>query len=158
MSFARLKGRRLAHSQRRNTSVSPRSSSLARMFRERDEERRLSCRLSRPLLIISLMVSLFNPFFRKHYTLTTTLDKGKIYSNHLHFLSYLLKCPVENGISKPLNLSIPPDTPTLERLRPSNFFSFAYTFKISRYAPETYTNFENLLLTTVSGGDFSSEP
>ena len=52
---------------------------------------------------------------------------GKIYSNHLHFLSYLLKCPVENGISKPLNLkifwgSMPPDTPTLERLRPSNFF------------------------------------
>ena len=52
---------------------------------------------------------------------------GKIYSNHLHFLSYLLKCPVENGISEPLNLkifwgSMPPDTPALERLRPSNFF------------------------------------
>ena len=88
---------------------------------------------------------------------------GKIYSNHLHFLSYLLKCPVENAISEPLNLkifwgSMPPDTPTLELLRPSNFFSFAYTLKISRYAPEIYTNFENLLLTTVSGGDFSSEP
>ena len=47
--------------------------------------------------------------------------------------------------------------PTLERLRPSNFFSLTYTFKISSYAPEIYTNLENLLLTTVAGGDFSSE-
>ena len=42
---------------------------------------------------------------------------GKIYSNNLHFLWHLLKCPVgnaENGISEPLNLkmflgSIPQD-------------------------------------------------
>ena len=42
---------------------------------------------------------------------------GKIYSNLLHFLSYLLKCPVNNagnGISEPLNIkifqgSMPPD-------------------------------------------------
>ena len=33
---------------------------------------------------------------------------GKIYSNHLLFLSYLLKCPVDNagnGISEPQNLN-----------------------------------------------------
>ena len=48
--------------------------------------------------------------------------------------------------------------PTLERLPPSNFFPLTYTFKISSYAPEIYTNLENLLLTTVAGGDFSSEP
>ena len=48
--------------------------------------------------------------------------------------------------------------PTLKRLRPSNFFSLTYTFKISSYVPEIYTNLENLLLTTVAGGDFSSEP
>ena len=47
--------------------------------------------------------------------------------------------------------------PTLERLRTSNFFTFAYTFKISRYAPKIYTNLENLLFKTVSGGHFSSE-
>ena len=34
------------------------------------------------------------PFSRKHCTLTATLEMGKIYSNHLHFLSNLLKCPV----------------------------------------------------------------
>ena len=85
------------------------------------------------------------PFSRKHCTLTATLEMGKIYSNHLHFLSNLLKCPVDNtgnGISEPLNLKISggacPQTvipPALERLRTSNFFSFAYTFKISNYAP-----------------------
>ena len=34
---------------------------------------------------------------------------GKIYSNHLHFLSYWVKFPVdnaENGISEPLNLKL----------------------------------------------------
>ena len=85
------------------------------------------------------------PFSRKHCTLTATLEMGKIYTNHLHFLSNLLKCPVDNtgnGISEPLNLKISggacPQTvipPTLERLRTSNFFSFAYTFKMSNYAP-----------------------
>ena len=58
---------------------------------------------------------------------------GKIYSYHLLFLSYLLKCPVDNagnGISEPQNLKCfggaYPQTvisPTLERLRTSNFFS-----------------------------------
>ena len=52
---------------------------------------------------------------------------------------------------------MPPDPPTLHLLRPSNFFPFAYTFKISRYIAKIYyTNLENLLLKTVSGGDFSS--
>ena len=60
-------------------------------------------------------------FFRKHCTLSTTLEIGKIYSNHLHFLSYLLKC------SEPLNLkifwgSMPPDPRTFEHLWPSIFF------------------------------------
>ena len=34
---------------------------------------------------------------------------GNIYSNHLHFLSYLLKCPVDkagNSISESLNLKL----------------------------------------------------
>ena len=47
------------------------------------------------------------PFLRKQCTLTTTLEMGKIFSNHLLFLSYLLKCPVDNagnGISEPQNL------------------------------------------------------
>ena len=51
------------------------------------------------LLVISLMASLFYPF-----SLTTAAS-----SNHLHFLSYLLKCPVDNagnGISELLNLEI----------------------------------------------------
>ena len=74
-------------------NVFSRSSSLG-MFRRRDEERRLSYRLSRPLLMISMMASQFLPFFRKHCTLTTTVEMGYIYSNHLHFLSNLLKCPV----------------------------------------------------------------
>ena len=77
------------------------------------------------------------PFFREHCTLTTTLEIGKIYSNYLHFLSYLLKCPVDNtkfqapkfknflGEHAPQTV-IPP---TLDRLRTSNFFSFAYTLK-----------------------------
>ena len=56
---------------------------------------------------------------------------GNIYSNHLHFLSYLLKCPVDkagNSFSESLNLKLfwgvcpHADPPTLERLRPSNFF------------------------------------
>ena len=74
------------------------------------------------------------PFLRKHCTLATTLEMGKIYSNHLLFLSYLLKCPVDNagnGISEPQNLKFfwrgaYPQTvipPTMERLRTSNFFS-----------------------------------
>ena len=66
------------------------------MFRSRDEKRRLSYRVSLPLLVISSMASLFYLFFRKHCTLMTTLDMGKIYSNHLHFLSYWLKFPVDN--------------------------------------------------------------
>ena len=55
---------------------------------------------------------------------------GKICSNHLHFLSYLLKCPVDNagnGVSEPLNLKIfwrsMPQTvilPTSDRLPTSN--------------------------------------
>ena len=85
------------------------------------------------------------PFSRKHCTLTATLEMGKIHPNHLHFLSYLLKCPVDNtgnSISEPLNLKISggayPQTvipPTLECPRTPNFHSFAYTFKISNYAP-----------------------
>ena len=57
---------------------------------------------------------------------------GKIYSNHLHFLLYLLKCPVDNagnGISEPLKIKIfwgsmplDGDPPTSDRLRTSNLF------------------------------------
>ena len=36
------------------------------------------------------------PVFCEHCTLMTTPEMGKIYSNYLHFLSYLLKCPVDN--------------------------------------------------------------
>ena len=92
---------------------------------------------------------------------------GKICSNHLHFLSYLLKCPVDNagnGISEPLNLkifwrSMPPDGDPPYFGSPSDFqlFSFAYTFKLLRYTPEIYKNLGNLLFKTVSGGHFSSE-
>ena len=54
------------------------------------------------------------PVFCEHCTLMTTPEMGKIYSNYLHFLSYLLKCPVDNTNSKPQNLkifwgSMPPD-------------------------------------------------
>ena len=79
-----------------------------------------------------MMASLFYLFFREHCTLTTTLEMGKICSNHLHFLSYLLKCPVDNagnGVSEPLNLKFSggacPQTvilPNSDRLPTSNFF------------------------------------
>ena len=93
---------------------------------------------------------------------------GKIYSNHLHFLSYLLKGLVdnaENGISEPLNLKVfrrstPPDGDPPYFGAPSDlltFFSFAYTFKISRYAPKIHKNLETLLFKTVLRGHFSSE-
>ena len=80
-------------------NVSPLASEYIRLFsllitRDVSQERRLSYRLSRPLLVISMMASQFLPFSRKHCTLTTTLEMGYIYSNHLHFLSNLLKCPV----------------------------------------------------------------
>ena len=89
VSFACLKSKRLALSQRVT----------------RDEERRRHDGVT------------VLPFFREHCTLTTTLEMGKICFNHLHFLSYLLKCPVDNagnGVSEPLNLkiiwrSMPPD-------------------------------------------------
>ena len=139
VSFARLKSKRLALSQRIT----------------KDEERRRHD---------GVTVSLF---FREHCTLTTTLEVGKICSNHLHFLSYLLKCPVDNagnGISEPLNLkifwrSMPPDGDPPYFGSPSDFqlFSFAYTFKLLRYTPEIYKNLENLLFKRVSAGHFSSE-
>ena len=93
---------------------------------------------------------------------------GNIYSNHLHFLSYLLKCPVDkagNSFSESLNLKLfwgvrpHADPPTLERLRPSNFFPLRTPSKNSRYVPTIYyTNLENLPFKTVSGVDFSSSP
>ena len=93
---------------------------------------------------------------------------GNIYSNHLHFLSYLLKCPVDkagNSISESLNLKLfwgvrpHADPPTLERPRPSNFFPLRTPSKNSRYVPTIYyTNLENLPFKTVSGVDFSSSP
>ena len=139
VSFARLKSKRLALSQRIT----------------KDEERRRHDGVTVLL------------FFREHCTLTTTLEVGKICSNHLHFLSYLLKCPVDNagnGISEPLNLkifwrSMPPDGDPPYFGSPSDFqlFSFAYTFKLLRYTPEIYKNLENLLFKRVSGGHFSSE-
>ena len=108
MSFARLKSKRLALSQRIT----------------RDEERRRHDGVT------------VLPLFREHCTLTTTLEMGKICSNHLHFLSYLLKCPVDNagnGVSEPLNLkivwrSMPPDGDPPYFGSPSDFqlFSFAY--------------------------------
>ena len=114
--------------------------------------------LSRPLLVISMTASQCYLFPVKHCTLTATLEMAKIYPNHLHFLSYLLECPVDNtgnGISEPLNLKISggvcPQTvipPTLELLRTSNFFPFAYTFKNLKLR-SCYTNLENLLLKTV---------
>ena len=112
VSFASLKSKRLALSQRVT----------------RDEERRRHDGVT------------VLPFFREHCTLTTTLEMGKICSNHLHFLSYLLKCPVDNagnGVSEPLNLkifwrSMPPDGDPPYFGSPSDFqlFSFAYTFKL----------------------------
>ena len=139
VSFARLKSKRLALSQRIT----------------KDEER---CRHDGVNVLL---------FFREHCTLTTTLEVGKICSNHLHFLSYLLKCPVDNagkGISEPLNLkifwrSMPPDGDPPYFGSPSDFqlFSFAYTFKLLRYTPEIYKNLENLLSKRVSAGHFSSE-
>ena len=89
VSFACLKSKRLALSQRVT----------------RDEERRRHDGVT------------VLPFCREHCTLTTTLEMGKICFNHLHFLSYFLKCPVDNagnGVSEPLNLkiiwrSMPPD-------------------------------------------------
>ena len=139
VSFARLKSKRLALSQRIT----------------KDEERRRHDGITVLL------------FFREHCTLTTTLEVGKICSNHLHFLSYLLKCPVDNagnGISEPLNLkifwrSMPPNCDPPYFGSPSDFqlFSFAYTFKLLRYTPEIYKNLENLLFKRVSGGHFSIE-
>ena len=83
-----------------------------------------------PLLVISMMALLFYLFFFP-LTLYLTENIRNIYSNHLHFLSYLLKCPVDkagNSFSESLNLKLfwgvrpHADPPTLERLRPSNFF------------------------------------
>ena len=63
---------------------------------------------------------------------------GKIYSNHLHFLSYLLKCPVDNaGNGKEFGAC--PQTvipPTSSRVRTSNFFPLRTYFKVLSYAPE----------------------
>ena len=128
------------------------------MFRRRDEERRLSYRLSRPLLMISMMASQFLPFSRKHCTLTTTLEMGYIYSTHLHFLSNLLKCPV--GQHRKWHFQAPkfknfrgacPETvipPALERLRTSNFFFLCVHLQNLKLR-FCYTNLENLLLKTV---------
>ena len=140
VSFARLKSKRLALSQR-----------VAR-----DEERRRHDGVT------------VLPFFREHCTLTTTLEMGKICSNHLHFLSYLLKCPVDNagnGVSEPLNLkifwrSMPPDGDPPFFGSPSDFsptFFLCVNLQTLRYTPEIYKNLENLLFKTVSGGHFSSE-
>ena len=124
MSFARLKGKRLALSQR--------------ITRDEDADMQLSYRLSRPLLLISLMASLLYLFFLKHCSLSATLEMGKIYSNHLHFLSYLLKCPVDNaGNGKEFGAC--PQTvipPTSNRVRTSNFFPLRTYFKVLSYAPE----------------------
>ena len=86
---------------------------------------------------------------------------GKMYSNRLLFLSYLLKCPMDdagNGISEPQNLKsfwgaypqmvIPP---TLERLRTSNFFSLCVAPSKSHTTPLVYTNLENLLFKSFRG-------
>ena len=63
---------------------------------------------------------------------------GKIYSNHLHFLSYLLKCPVDNaGNGKEFGacpLTVFPLTSN--RVRTSNFFPLRTYFKVLSYAPE----------------------
>ena len=79
------------------------------MFCREDEERRLSCRL-----LISSFACNFLHGVTVHlfYPLTLYLNdniRDKIYSNNLHFLSYLLKCPVDNAgnsISEPLDLKI----------------------------------------------------
>ena len=87
----------------------------------------------------------------------------KIYSNHLFFLSYLLKCPVDNtgnGISEPINLKIfwgsMPQPPYFGA--PSVFYLFPLANLQNLTRRPCYTNLENVLLKTVSGGDFSSEP
>ena len=65
---------------------------------------------------------------------------GKIYSNHLHFLSYLLKCPVDNaGNGKEFGAC--PQTvipPTSNRLRTSSFFPLRTPSK--SYATPLYIN------------------
>ena len=89
VSFARLKGKRLVlynlYSQLITRDVS----------QYRREETAVIQALS-PFACNFLDGITVLPFFRKHCTLMTTLDMGKIYSNHLHFLSYWLKCSVDN--------------------------------------------------------------
>ena len=110
VSFARLKSKRLALSQRIT----------------KDEERRRHDGVTVLL------------FFREHCTLTTTLEMGKICSNHLHFLSYLLKCPVDNaGNGKEFGACPQTVIPlTSNRVRTSNFFPLPTYFKVLSYAPE----------------------
>ena len=139
VSFACLKSKRLALSQRVT----------------RDEERRRHDGVT------------VLPFFREHCTLTTTLEMGKICSNHLHFLSYLLKCPVDNagnGVSEPLKFKnfleehAPRRWSSLIRIafRLPTFFLCVH-LQTLRYTPEIYKNLENLLFKTVSGRHLSSE-
>ena len=91
---------------------------------------------------------------------------SKIYSNHLHFFfSYFLKCPVnnaENSISEPLNLkifwgSMRPDPLLCSAFGLLTFFPLRTPSKSHATSLKSInTNLENLLVKTVSGGDFSS--
>ena len=74
-----------------------------------------------PLLVISIMASLFYLFFSLTLYLSENIETFS--GEYVPTPSYF------------------------ERLRPSNFFPFTWPFKISRYVPKIYyTNLENLLL------------
>ena len=91
---------------------------------------------SRPLLVSSLIASLFYPLFPWHCTLPITLEMGKINNYLLHFLSFIFTENTGDDIFETLNLNIfwwstHPEPLNLERLRRLKFSSGAHTFKIS---------------------------
>ena len=93
----------------------------------------------RPLLVTSLIASLFYPLFPWHCTLPITLEMGKINGYLLHFFSFIFTENTGDDISETLNLNIfwwstHPGPLNLERLRSLNFSSRAHTFKISHNA------------------------
>ena len=113
------------------------NSSPVGTFHRRNEERWLSCRLSRPLLVTSFLALTAVLPWQKRWLKYTT--------NYCIFLRFhLLKISygkhTENGISEPLNFkilwgSMPPAPPRLELLWWSNVSSCAHNYKISCNAP-----------------------